>query len=75
MSLKSHLESFTNQYKVMSLTQLSFSSNNPVTGPEGRYVFYPSYVVASCKYALAYEEIGVASQNYRVRTLLNGKFR
>lgn len=23
-----------------------------------------NYVVASCRYALAYEEIGVASQNY-----------
>ena len=29
---------FMEEYKVMSLTQLTYSSN-PVTGPEGRYVF------------------------------------
>jgi hypothetical protein len=27
------------KYKVMSLTQLTYSFN-PVTGPEGRYVFF-----------------------------------
>ncbi len=30
---------FLNGYKVMSLTQLTYSFN-PVTGPEGRYVFF-----------------------------------
>jgi hypothetical protein len=48
-------------YKVMPLTQPIYPYN-PVTRPEGRL----NYVVVRCKcrLVLAYDKIGVASQNY-----------
>ena len=62
LNMENHLHHlYVKGYKVMPLTRPIYPYN-PVTRPEGRL----NYVVVSCKcrLVLAYDKIGVASQNY-----------